>query len=38
MMPKGNEKRETQQNPLLYRRQEAKKAAKIEEILEIRCL
>ena len=38
MMPKGNEKRETQQNPLLYRRQEAKKATKIEEIPKIRCL
>ena len=38
MMPKGNEKRETQQNTLLYRRQEAKKATKIEEIPKIRCL
>ena len=38
MMPKGNEKRETQQNTLLYRRQEAKKATKKGKPSKIRCL
>ena len=38
MMPKGNEKRETQQNTLLYRWQEAKKATKKGKPSKIRCL